>query len=62
LKLVVQNRRFLLLTAKGQCPNLASQALAAALRTLPELWQQHFGYAPLLAETFTDPEAHAGTC
>lgn len=62
LKLVVQNRRFLLLTAKGQSPNLASQALATALRVLPEHWQQHFGYRPLLAETFTDPEAYAGTC
>ncbi len=62
LKLVVQNRRFLLLTAKGQAPNLASQALAAALRVLPEHWHQHFGYRPLLAETFTDPEAYAGTC
>jgi hypothetical protein len=62
LKLVVQNRRFLLLTAKGQAPNLASQALAAAVRILPEHWQQRFGYRPLLAETFTDPEAYAGTC
>ena len=62
LKLVVQNRRFLLLTAKGQSPNLASQALAAAVRVLPEQWQQPFGYRPLLAETFTDPEAYAGTC
>lgn len=62
LKLVVQNRRFLLLTDKGQAPNLASQALSAALRVLPEHWQQRFGYRPLLAETFTDPEAYAGTC
>jgi hypothetical protein len=62
LKLVVQNRRFLLLTAQGQSPNLASQALAAAVRVLPEQWHQHFGYRPLLAETFTDPEAYAGTC
>jgi hypothetical protein len=29
---------------------------------LPQQWQQQFGYAPLLAETFTDPEAYAGTC
>lgn len=62
LKLVVQGRRFLLLTAKGQAPNLASQALAAALRVLPEQWQQRFGYRPLLAESFTDPEAYEGTC
>ena len=62
LILVVQNRRFLLLTGKGQSPNLASQVLSAALRVLPEQWQQRFGYRPLLAETFTDPEAYAGTC
>jgi hypothetical protein len=62
LKLVVQHRRYLLLHPKGQEPNLASQALAAACRALPEQWQEHFGYAPLLAETFTDPESYAGTC
>jgi hypothetical protein len=62
LKLVVQNRRFLLLTPKGQAPNLASQVLAAALRVLAEQWEQHFGYRPLLAESFTDPEAYEGTC
>lgn len=62
LKLVVQNRRFLLLTDKGQAPNLASQALGAALRALPEQWGERFGYRPLLAESFTDPEAYAGTC
>jgi hypothetical protein len=62
LKLVVQNRRFLLLHAKGASPNLASQAMGAALRALPEQWQEHFGYRPLLAESFTDPEAYEGTC
>src|SRR5215213_4300280 len=62
LKLVVQNRRFLLLHEKGAEPNLASQALAAALRALPAQWQQEFGYTPLVAESFTDPEQQAGTC
>jgi len=62
LKLIVQNRRFLLLTPKGQSPNLASQVLGAALRALPEQWLAHFGYRPLLAESFTDPEAYCGTC
>jgi|HubBroStandDraft_6_1064221.scaffolds.fasta_scaffold161813_2 hypothetical protein len=62
LKLVVQNRRFLLLTPKRAAPNLASQALGAVLRVLPEQWRQEFGYEPLLAESFTDPEAYAGTC
>jgi hypothetical protein len=62
LKLVVQNRRFLVLGAKGQSPHLASQVMGAALRALPEQWQEHFGYRPLLAESFTDPEAYEGTC
>lgn len=62
LKLVVQNRRFLLLSEKGEHPNLASQSLAAALKVLPAQWEKRFGYQPLLAETFTDIESYAGTC
>lgn len=62
LKLVVQNRRFLLLTPKGGARNLASQVMGAALRALRQHWDQCFGYRPLLAETFTDLEAYAGTC
>jgi hypothetical protein len=62
LKLIVQNRRFLLLSGKGQAPNLASEVLGAALRALRQCWEARFGYRPLLAETFTDPEAYAGTC
>ena len=62
LKLIVQNRRYLLLHEKGEEPNLASQALAAACRSLPAQWQEQFGYTPLLAESFTDPESYRGTC
>ena len=61
LKLLVQNRRFLVPEATRE-PNLASQTLGAAVRALPQMWRDRFGYAPLLMETFTDPEAHAGTC
>ena len=61
-KLVVQNRRFLLLTERGEHPNLASQVLAAATRVLPAQWRERFGYEPLAAETFTDIEAFEGTC
>src|SRR5437879_3836082 len=46
LKLIVQNRRFLVLADKGQCPNLASQAMGAALRALPSHWLKRFGYRP----------------
>lgn len=61
LKLVVNNQRFLLLEAARR-PNLASAVLGAAVRALPDQWQRRFGYRPLLCETFTDPESHAGTC
>ncbi len=62
LKLVVQNRRFLLLHKKGSEPNLASQVLALACRQLPDHWEQSFNYRPLIAETFTNPETFEGTC
>jgi len=61
-KLVVQNRRFALLAERGQHPNLASHILGAAVRELPRLWYEAFGYQPLLAETFSDIEAFEGTC
>ena len=61
LKLIVQNRRFLVL-GSARRPNLASGALGASIRILAKQWQERFGYAPVLAETFTDMEAYAGTC
>jgi hypothetical protein len=61
LKLIVNQARFLIPEAARR-PNLASQILAAATAALPDQWLAYCGYAPLLAETFTDPEAHAGTC
>ena len=59
--LVVNNVRFLVLEAARR-PNLASKSLAHAVRALPGHWQENFGYEPLLCETFTDIESHAGTC
>ena len=59
LKLVVQQARFCLLR---QQPNLASRVLGEAVRHLPGWWQQRHGYAPLLAETFVDPQRFEGTC
>jgi hypothetical protein len=60
LKLVVQLRRFLVLE-EARRPNLASQCLGAGMRVLVEQWEQLHGYRPLLAESFSDPESHAGT-
>jgi len=62
LKLVVQNRRFCLLTQRGEAPNLASQVLGACLRRLRADWLERFGYQPLIAETFVDPQQAQGTC
>ncbi|MCK5806757.1 MAG: DUF4338 domain-containing protein, partial [Lentisphaeria bacterium] len=61
-KLVVMNRRFTLLGARGTRPNLASQVLGLTVRKLPALWRKTHGYEPLLAETFCDMEASSGTC
>ena len=61
LSLIVLNRRFLIL-GKTRMPNLASKALALAIKALPEHWEQAHGYKPLLAETFTDIEQFEGTC
>jgi len=60
LKLVVQLRRFAVLDWARQ-PNLASQSLGLGLRELTAQWQAEHGYRPLLAESFSDPETHAGT-
>jgi hypothetical protein len=60
LKLVVQLRRFLV-PEKARRPNLASQCLGLGLRELPARWLEEHGYRPLMAESFSDPESHAGT-
>jgi len=60
LKLVVQLRRFLVLEATRR-PNLASQCLGAGLRAVAGQWAVAHSYRPLLAESFSDPESHAGT-
>jgi Domain of unknown function (DUF4338)/DDE_Tnp_1-associated len=60
-KLMVQNRRFCIL-GETRKPNLASKCLALSLHALPDAWMGQFGYKPLLAETFTDPQQFEGTC
>lgn len=60
LKLVVQNRRFLIL-AGVDLPNLASKTLSMCTRRLARDWRERFGYEPLLAESFVDPERFRGT-
>jgi hypothetical protein len=57
---IVSNSRFLIL-AGVKVPHLASHALALATRRLRSDWQQRYGYAPVLVETFVTPP-HRGTC
>jgi len=58
---VVNNSRFLILPWI-QCKNLASRILSLAARKLPDYWQQHYNYRPLLLETFVEKERFTGTC
>lgn len=60
LKLVVQLRRFYVVDGARR-PNLASQCLALSLRALGGEFEALHGFAPLLAESFHDPEEHTGT-
>lgn len=60
LSLVVQLRRFMVVE-DARRPNLASRCMGLALRRLAAEWQRAHGYAPLLAESFSDPESHQGT-
>jgi len=57
---VVSNSRMLILSGV-RVPHLASCALGAALRRLPEDWQARYGYAPVIVETFVTPPWR-GTC
>jgi len=61
LQFIVHQARFLVLPAARDSV-WSSAVLAASLRDLPGQWAEVYDYRPLLAETFTDPETHAGTC
>jgi hypothetical protein len=58
---VVNNSRFLLVPW-ARIQNLASAALALALRRLPGDWQARYGVAPLLVETLVNPAHYSGGC
>jgi hypothetical protein len=60
LPLVTQLRRFLVLESRRE-PNLATRCMGLALRKLPEHFEEKYGYRPLLAESFSDPQLHEGT-
>lgn len=61
LNWVVANTRFLIFPWV-RVRNLASTALSLAARRIGQDWQERYGYAPVLLETFVDGERYRGTC
>lgn len=57
--LVVNLSRFLI-RPEVHCRNLASWALGRALDRLRDDFMAHYGYRPVLAETFVNPEQYTG--
>ena len=61
LNWVVANTRFLIFPWV-RVRNLASTALSLAAARIGVDWQERYGYAPVLLETFVDAERYRGTC
>ena len=61
LPLIVNNARFLILPWIRH-KNLASRILALVSRRLADDWQAHYGYRPVLLETFVEKPRFTGTC
>ena len=57
---VILNSRFLILPTV-QVANLASHVLGRAVGRARQDWQQRYGVAPVLVETFVDPERFRGS-
>ena len=60
LHLIVNNSRFLVRPGV-EVRHLASHVLAQAARRLPADWQERYGYAPVLLETFVEKATYRGT-
>ncbi len=61
LQKIINNSRFLIFPWV-EVKNLASSALALAVRTVPDDWQRCYGYQPVLMETLVDRKRFKGTC
>ena len=61
LHLIVQNSRFLILPWV-RVKNLASKALAMAHRQLADDWKKHYGYKPVVIETYVDTNKFDAVC
>ena len=61
LQYIINNARFLILPWV-KCKNLASKILSLTSHRLSRDWQDHYGYQPVLLETFVERDRFAGTC
>lgn len=61
LNWVVANTRFILFPWI-HVKNLASTALSLAAKRIRQDWQNRYGYAPVLLETFVEEAQYRGTC
>jgi hypothetical protein len=61
LQKIINNSRFLIFPWV-EVKNLASSALALAVKTVPDDWQRCYGYRPVLMETLVDRKRFKGTC
>jgi hypothetical protein len=57
LQRVICNSR-LVIVGSAKVPNLASRILGLVLRRVGQDWQDHYGYEPVLVETFVDREKY----
>ena len=57
----MNNSRFLIFP-HVRVPHLASHVLGQLARRARADWLEHWGFEPLLLETFVDPRHYAGTC
>ena len=55
LQKIINNSRFLIFPWV-EVKNLASSALALAVKTVPDDWQRCYGYRPVLMETLVEPK------
>ena len=58
---LLNNSRYLIFP-HVRVPHLASHVLGQLARRTRRDWLEHWGYQPLLLESFVDPRHHAGTC
>lgn len=61
LEKVVCNSRFLILP-QVKVKHLASHVLAMSSKQVRRDWQEHYGYEPVLLETFVESRRFQGTC